>query len=222
MVSSAQKRKRQKVVPLKRRSYLPAIITVGVLAIMFGAFWLLLPPQHTSAAVHTADAHPTYVVGDPGPGTPAPPFSLESTDGKTVQLSDYRGKSVLLFFHEGIGCQPCWDQIRDLDKATAKLRAAGIDDLLTITSGPVNLIAQKMNDDKLTAIGLADTKMDVIRQYGADKYGMMGDSRAGHSFILVGPDGTIHWRGDYGGAPNYTMYVSVADLLADIKTGRTS
>ena len=136
-------------------------------------------------------------------------------------MSDYRGKTVLLYFHEGIGCQPCWDQIRDLDAAQSQLTAAGIDQLLTITSGPETLIAQKMADDHLTATALADTNLDVSRRYSANQYGMMGDSRDGHTFILVGPDGRIQWRADYGGAPSYTMYVPVAKILSDLKAGRT-
>ena len=48
---------------------------------------------------------------------------------------------------------------------------------------------------------------------------MMGDSRDGHSFIVVGPDGRIAWRADYGGAPNYTMDLPASALLADLARG---
>jgi hypothetical protein len=48
---------------------------------------------------------------------------------------------------------------------------------------------------------------------------MMGTSRDGHSFIVVGPDGLIRWRADYGGAPDYTMYVPSQSLLADLRAG---
>jgi peroxiredoxin Q/BCP len=41
----------------------------------------------------------------------------------------------------------------------------------------------------------------------------------GHSFVVVGPDGNIEWRADYGGAPNYTMFVPNSDLLAQMKAG---
>ena len=160
-----------------------------------------------------------YQVGSPGPGAKAPGFTLPAAHGGTVSLADYQGKNVLLYFHEGIGCQPCWDQIRDLETAGADLKAAGVDDLVAITTGPVDLIARKAQDDRLSAVSLADQDLSVSRAYEANKYGMMGNDRDGHSFILVGPDGTIRWRADYGGAPNYTMYVPVQRLLADVRAG---
>ncbi len=163
-----------------------------------------------------------YAIGTPSSGALAPDFSLPSTSGTTVNLVDFRGKSVLLFFHEGIGCQPCWDQIRDLESARSTLQAAGVDQLLTITSGPTRLIAQKMADDRLTAIALGDTNLEVSKKYHANQFGMMGDSRDGHSFVLVGPDGRIDWRADYGGPPRYTMYVPLSKILADMKAGRSA
>jgi peroxiredoxin Q/BCP len=48
---------------------------------------------------------------------------------------------------------------------------------------------------------------------------MMGTSANGHSFIVVGPDGKIERRLDYGGAPDYTMYVPLPTLLADLRGG---
>ncbi|MDQ6754044.1 MAG: peroxiredoxin family protein [Actinomycetota bacterium] len=206
----------------KRTGLLWAAIAAGVVAVIAAIVLINLNTQSTTPTGSGKAAAGDYSVGSPGPGTQAPGFSLPSTTGSTVNLSAYRGKTVLLYFHEGLGCQACWDQIRDLDAANAQLKSAGVDQLLTITSGPVNLIAQKMADDKLTATALADTKLDVSRTYGANQYGMMGDSRDGHSFILVGPDGTIQWRADYGGAPNYTMYVPVTKILSDLQAGRSA
>jgi peroxiredoxin len=39
-------------------------------------------------------------------GQPAPEFALQSLDGKTIHLSDYRGKAVLLNFW-ATWCEPC-------------------------------------------------------------------------------------------------------------------
>jgi cytochrome c-type biogenesis protein len=41
----------------------------------------------------------------------------------------------------------------------------------------------------------------VSTSYHANSFGMMRDSRDGHTFIVVGPEGTILWRADYGGSP---------------------
>lgn len=193
-----------------------AITSVLLILTMFGYLSKSLSPSNTSTK------SVGYAIGTPSSGAMAPDFSLVSTNGATVNLVDFRGKTVLLFFHEGIGCQPCWDQIRDLQSAQSTLREAGVDELLTITSGPVRLIAQKMADDRLTAIALADTNLEISKNYNANQFGMMGDSRDGHSFVLVGPDGRIDWRADYGGPPKYTMYVPLTKILSDMKAGRTN
>jgi len=203
--------------PSTRRSvpWLTIAVAVVVLLVISALYVAFRDSTGTSAGTSGA-----YQVGTPGVGAEAPGFTLPATSGAPVSLSALRGKTVLLYFHEGLGCQPCWDQIRDLDAATSKVKAAGVDQLMSITSGPVDLIAQKMADDKLTATALADTDLSVSRTYNANQFGMMGTDRDGHSFILIGPDGRIQWRADYGGAPKYTMYVPVERILADLKAGR--
>lgn len=118
-------------------------------------------------------------------------------------------------------CQPCWDQITDLEKSQDAVTAAGIDSMVSITSDPADLIAQKVEDQGIAETPvLSDPDLAVSREYSTNQYGMMGDSRNGHSFILVGPDGKIQWRADYGGAPDYTMYVPVDRMLADLRDGQ--
>jgi peroxiredoxin len=161
-----------------------------------------------------------HVAGQPGAGAAAPAFTLASSKGGQVSLADFRGKNVLLYFQEGLSCQPCWDQIKDLEQNQQAVRAAGIDAVVSITTDPANLIAQKMTDEKLTTPVLSDPTMQASHAYDANSYGMMGDMRDGHSFILVGPDGTIRWRADYGGAPDYTMFVPTQKMLADLAQER--
>ncbi len=45
-------------------------------------------------------------------GQQAPDFTLTKQDGSKFKLSDYKNKTVILFFNEGAMCYPaCWDQI---------------------------------------------------------------------------------------------------------------
>ncbi len=45
----------------------------------------------------------------------APDFTLLKQDGSTFKLSDYKNKTVVLFFNEGAMCYPaCWNQIASL------------------------------------------------------------------------------------------------------------
>ena len=50
------------------------------------------------------------------PGTVAPDFSLPSTAGRTISLSDYKGKNIFLFFNEGVMCAPCWQEVSKLER----------------------------------------------------------------------------------------------------------
>ena len=160
-----------------------------------------------------------FQVGSPGPGEQAPPITLPSTNGGTFDLASLRGKTVLLYFQEGLTCQPCWDQLKDIQSNMSQFHALGIDQIVSITTDPLDALNQKVADEGLSIPVLSDRGLAVSRAYTANGYGMMGASRDGHSFILVGPDGRIRWRADYGGAPHYTMYVPVPNLIADIRVG---
>lgn len=160
-----------------------------------------------------------YAVGNPGPGDQAPALRLPATDGSTFDLAALRGERVVLYFQEGIMCQPCWDQLRDIERRWDDFEAAGIDTIASITSDDLGALRQKVALEKLSTPLLSDPGVEVSRTWEANLYGMMGTGMNGHSFVVVGPDGTVEWRADYGGEPNYTMYVPVDRLLADLRAG---
>jgi len=165
-----------------------------------------------------AKAH-SYQVASPGPGSPAPPLSLTATDGSRFDLSAWRGKTVLLYFQEGIGCEPCWTQLKDIEANQGRFTALGIDQIVSITGNSQSALKQQVALEGVRTPVLADPSLRVSATWGGNTYGMMGMSADGHSFVLVGPDGVIKWRADYGGPPNYTMYVPVSTLVADIQDG---
>ncbi len=160
-----------------------------------------------------------YTVGHPGPGATAPDIQLPSTTGGGFHLAAQRGKTVLLYFQEGITCEPCWTQLKDIDSHLSSFQGLGINEVVSVTTDPLDTLKQKVADEGISTPVLSDARLSVSNAYATNQYGMMGTSRDGHSFIVVGPTGRILWRADFGGAPNYTMYVPVATLLADLRQG---
>ena len=183
-----------------------ALVIVGVVALV------VYDSSHQSG-------NDQYAVGSPGPGAEAPPIKLTATDGSQFDLASWRGKTVLLYFQEGVGCQPCWDQLKEIDGSLPQFQSLGIQQVVTITGDPLDALKQKAQLEGITTPVLSDRGLAVSTAYTANQYGMMGNGADGHTFIVVGPDGRIKWRADYGGAPNYTMHVPISNLIADLKEG---
>lgn len=198
---------------------LVAIIAGVVIVAFIALFVIYLNNQGGPSAGTDQAGQYAFQVGSPGVGEMAPAIQLWSIAGGTFDLASQRGKTVLLYFQEGLTCQPCWDQLKDIQSNISQFKALGIDTMVSITTDPLDALRQKVSDEGLTIPVLSDPLLVVSQAYTANGYGMMGNSRDGHTFIVVGPDGRIRWRADYGGSPNYTMYVPISNLVADIRAG---
>lgn len=191
------------------------LAAVGLGVVALGTIFYL---SNSGASKGTGDAGEyEFVVGNPSPGEKAPPLQLPSTDGGMFDLASERGQSVLLYFQEGIMCQPCWDQLKDIETEFSKFDALGVDKVATITTDPLDALQQKAADEGLTSAVLADPGVGASREWGTAGIGMMGSQMNGHSFILVNEEGVIEWRADYGGPPDHTMFLPVSNLLADMQ-----
>lgn len=190
-------------------------VAIGVVV----AAGVLFAVSRTGGGGATSASGPRFDVGSPGPGVEAPTLRLPSTAGGTFDLADAQGENVLLYFQEGIMCQPCWTQITDIEERWSDFEALGIDRLVSITTDDLGRLRQKVADEGLATPVLSDPELSLADSYEANQYGMMGTSMYGHSFILVGADGKIEWRADYGGAPDYTMYLTPDQLLDDLRAG---
>ncbi len=178
------------------------IIIVAVGVIGYVAF---APHGQTSATVKG------------GSGSMAPNFTLPDTNGGTFTLSDYRGKSnVLIFFNEGLSCQPCLQQMQDLDGAYTQFSGLNVV-VVSITTDPINDLANWANSAGVKhSKVLSDQNLEVSKVYGmlGSDVSMMPGTRDGHSFVLVDTSGIIKWRQDY--APN-TMYVPNDQIIAAVR-----
>jgi len=68
--------------------------------------------MHPPAATNNANKGMDTISFSNAVGQPAPDFTLPAQDGSTFTLSDYKDKTVVLFFSGGAMCYPaCWSQI---------------------------------------------------------------------------------------------------------------
>ncbi|MCL4442967.1 MAG: peroxiredoxin family protein [Actinobacteria bacterium] len=191
------------------------VVVAGAIAII-----VVIALMNTSTGAGSSSggssANISYKVASPGPGRLAPSVDLRSTNGGEFNLASQHGKTVLLYFQEGVTCSPCWVQLQDIQHAMARFHKAGINEVVTITTNSLSDLRQMASDYSITLPILSDPSFSVSHAYNANQYGMMGTSADGHTFILVGPNGHIRWRADYGGPPHYTMFVPVGTLLQDM------
>lgn len=132
-------------------------------------------------------------------GKPAPYFTLQSYDGKSYELNQFRGKKVVLFFNEGITCYPaCWNQMVALGK-DPKLNSA---ETITLSIVPDTKSEWVEAIRKMPELGaetiLLDTGMAVSNKYGVLNLGspMHRGSKPGHTYIIVDAQGIIRYTKD--------------------------
>jgi peroxiredoxin Q/BCP len=102
-------------------------------------------------------------------GDPAPDFALEDQHGKTVKLSDLRGKNVILYFYPRADTPGCTTQACSLRDAREPLEVAGA---AVIGISPDKPQAQAKFDDKY---GLGFTLLSDPDHAVADAYGAWGE-----------------------------------------------
>ncbi|MDQ6793571.1 MAG: peroxiredoxin family protein, partial [Chloroflexota bacterium] len=158
-----------------RRSRVPVplilgIVGIGVVVVGIAAFNTLNGGGKQIVA---------YDVGRPGPGDAAPDFTLTQAGGTTFHLADARGKQVLLYFHEGLGCDPCWRQIDAIQADLAQFKSLGIDEVVAISADPAGAQATRAQRTGITLPTLADLDRTVSGAYGTLAYGMMNGALPG-------------------------------------------
>ena len=127
------------------------------------------------------------------PGSPAPPFTLESGDGDSVTLSDLRGRQVVLYFYPRDDTPGCTIQACDLRDSWQAIQEAGAVVLGVSPDGPAShdRFAQKF---KLPFPLLADEEHAVAEAYGAwGERSMYGKTYMGiiRSTVVIDGEGIV-------------------------------
>jgi len=100
-------------------------------------------------------------------GLPAPDFTLSGLDGKTVSLSEYRGKVVLVNIW-ATWCSPCVDEMPSMEKLYQKLKGKNFEILaVSIDSLGAEVVAPFMKKYKLTFPALTDPEGTIRKTYRA-------------------------------------------------------
>ena len=116
-------------------------------------------------------------------GTQAPPFELKDFDGKTVKLSDFKGKVLVLDFW-GTWCPPCRASMPAIQKVHEKYKDRGVVVLgMNSESNPKANPKKFKEDNKITygSVTKAETVSGLYKVQGWP------------TFYVIGKDGKVVW-----------------------------
>jgi peroxiredoxin Q/BCP len=149
----------------------------------------------------------------PAAGTPAPDFSLTTSDGSQVGLKDYRGKWVVLYFYPKDFTSGCTMEARNFQRDLAKYDEAG-----AVVLGVSVDTAQSHKDfcakEGLNFKLLADPDATVSTEYGS-VMDYKGSKLAARNTFIINPKGEI--AKVYTGVKPADHSEEVLKDLADLK-----
>lgn len=131
-------------------------------------------------------------------GQPAPDVILPRDGGETVDLRDFRGKRVVLYFYPKDDTSGCTLEANDFSARAADFAAAGAV-VIGVSKDSVKSHDKFRAKHDLDLILLSDEGSDVAERFGVwGEKSMYGRKYMGidRSTFLIGPDGTVArvWR----------------------------
>ena len=189
-----------------KNSIRPWVITgIVVVVVAFIGWWGMAKINNQKAAT---------VVKSSG-GALAPDFTLPSTTGGNITLADFRGKkNVLIYFNEGMSCDPCIQQIPELEKSLPEFDRMNVQ-IISVMLDSVDQLQTVVKQYNIKTPLLSYQNAHTEQDYNLLPYSMAMGRRAGHTFVLVGTDGSIKWRRDYW--PGYGMMVAGGSMFVESK-----
>jgi peroxiredoxin Q/BCP len=135
----------------------------------------------------------------PAEGAAAPGFSLPTETGREVNLTDFAGSKLVVFFYPRADTPTCTREAVDFTRLAAKFADAGTA-LLGVSDDPVRKQKRFSDKHKLKVALASDEARDMIRAYGCwGEKTMYGRTFEGvlRTTFLIDSKGRIArvWRG---------------------------
>lgn len=160
---------KEKVTPPENKPDLRVIIFIPLAVIIIGLFVMM----HLKSPIPERSEK----------GPMAPDFTFQDLEGKSVSLSDYRGKKIVLLNIWATWCPPCVAETPSLEKLYNEFKDEDFTLLaVSIDEGGREDILPFMERKNLTFPVLIDTEGTIMNLYGA--------TGVPESFIVL-KDGTI-------------------------------
>lgn len=142
------------------------LIVIAVVSLIVGGVYLMKSndsgPASASAAILPPESAAVETSGDK---IIAPDFTLTSTDGKEIKLSDFRGKVVVVDFW-ATWCPPCKAEIPDFIKLYSRYRSDGFQMLgVSLDEGGLKDVVPFMKDYGMNYPVVLGTE-EVVSAYG--------------------------------------------------------
>ncbi|MFC7675413.1 thioredoxin-dependent thiol peroxidase [Mycolicibacterium sp. GCM10028919] len=99
-------------------------------------------------------------------GDTAPAFSLTDADGNTVDLAEFKGRKVVVYFYPAASTPGCTKQACDFRDNLAELNDAGLD-VVGISPDKPEKLAKFRDKEGLTFPLLSDPDRTVLTAWGA-------------------------------------------------------
>ena len=125
----------------------------------------------------------------PAVGSPAPDFTLASTNGEAVTLSGLRGKSVLLAFFPLAFTRVCTSELCAFSEDYSQFTRANTV-VLPISVDSIPTLKEFKVKERITVDLLSDFKRQVSRSYGTLDEDKFFSNRA---YVLIDPKGVVRW-----------------------------
>jgi thioredoxin-dependent peroxiredoxin len=142
-----------------------------------------------------SSAGPSHLLAE---GSKAPVFHLPRDGGKTVSLSDFSGRKLVLFFYPRANTPGCTKEAVDFTRLSAEFAASGTA-ILGVSADSVKAQESFRDKHKLDVPLVSDEKHEMLEAYGAwGEKSLYGRTFLGiiRTTVLIDADGLVTriWR----------------------------